>query len=306
MNKHLRLVLAAALLLFVPFVPRQAQAADINGALAYAPSDSFAVSGVHGDKVKRSQLYKKVLAALLSKKRDKKKLDELKRETGFDPRTDIKSIVAAAPSDVLQDDDAFVVIAEARINERRMLAFMKKEGKKVHKKKGRHGSYYLLGKRQEGALAFRGKFVIVAGAVIIDKALAKQGLAPKIGRAVSRLKRRHVFAVFQPPAKIRREMAKEVPAFGQANLITGGLDIAAGAKLDVVASFDSAKAAQQAELIANEGLKRGAQDRKLKRMKLDGLVNQIKLRRVGRDLQGSLTVSGQQMDRMIKMLTMFL
>src|SRR5690606_4788561 len=126
--KPLRLLPILAALLALPLWASVAHAADVKGALVYVPQDAVGVMTVDVDGVRATPLFKKLVTQLIdSNPKARKNLAELKQKTGFDPIEHVHSLVLAAGPDFPADDDDFVIIAEAKLDEARLVAFMQKE-----------------------------------------------------------------------------------------------------------------------------------------------------------------------------------
>src|SRR5690606_20758756 len=121
-------------------------------ALAYVPKDSVGVMTIDVGGVRTTPIFQKLVEAVFkSKPRAKTNLDELKKKTGFDPLKDVHGLVMAAGPGFPADDDDFLVIAEAKLDEARLIAFMQKEGAKLTPKSDALGKWYLLD--DDGAMA---------------------------------------------------------------------------------------------------------------------------------------------------------
>ena len=295
------LFLAALSLGFVLF-SFNAAAANVSSSLRYVPKDAFLVAGIDGDKVRTSALYKTLVDMAMKEKDVNKGLAEFKAATGFDPTKDVRSLVVALGSSFPKDNDNFILIAEARISEAKVIAFMKKKNAKIQTVKTRQGTHYLLGRRKDGFLAFRGGHVLLGGKNMRAAVMAKQGPSAALSRQLAPVKRNHIFFAMEPTAEIKKEMAREQKDLGQLKAMSAGLDVVRGAKLNVNARFNNAAAASNVHKMLDQGMKEVAKSRQGKRMKADQLLRSVKLQKMGPSLRGSVSLSQKQVDDLTKLL----
>jgi hypothetical protein len=294
-----RLVLAAALFLFIPLWTVNAAAADIKGALKYVPSDAFAVVGVNGDRVKHSVIYKKALEIALKERGAKRELDKIRKATGINVLKDIRSLVIAFDPKVIQDDDKFLAVVEVPVNQAKVLAFMKREGAKLQTRQGMGGQYYLLGRQQDGALAFRGKFIVVGDREVFERGMKKTGPGFKLAAQLRKVSSRALFVAVDPPKKVRQKLAKEDKNLGQLQALAAGAEVSPGLKLDAFAQLATAGAASQLEQMATGGLNQARNQREVKQFGLDSLLNGITITSQGRELTAKLRLSSADLQQLI-------
>lgn len=302
MHRLLTLILTAA---FVLLVPAQALAAkgDLQGALAFVPRDSFAVVTADLEDVKKSALFNMAKQTLLAEEKSAKRdLAELKKKTGFDVWRDIHAAVIAFDKDFPKDDDRFALIAHATYDERKLMAFAKGKGGKMQLKQGPSGPYYLLGKRKDGALAFRGKYIILAGAKIMPTVLKKQGMGAKVRGLLAPYKSRDIAMAMEVIPTIAKQLAREDKMLKDAKTVAAGLDLTSGADLKADAGFATATTPQKLANIANQGLAEIAKDESAKKMGVDGFLRKISVRAVGRKLEGRVKLSNGDLKRLEKLL----
>lgn len=301
MYRLVLLLLTSALLLVAP----RARAAkpDIAGALAYVPSDSFAVVTADLEKVKRSTLFAMVKQAFLAEEKEAKRgLDKLKKSTGFDLWRDAHAVVVAFGKDFTKDDDQFAAIIQAEMDEARVVDFVKKEGDEIEKTQSAQGPYYLLGRRKEGALAFRGQYVILAGAKMMPDVLKRQGLGLKVKQLLAPHKSRGVaFAVDVTPA-IAKELARKDKTFADAKSFAGGLDLTSGADLRIEAGFSNAQAPRKLAQVANQGLAEARSDKQAQKMGLDQFLSKIQVRAFGTKLRADAKLSNGDLKKLDQIL----
>ena len=307
-HRLIRRVLMVTLLLLSPLgAVAGASAADIKGALEYVPRDSFSVTVADIDKVKKSPLFAKARGLLFQEEpKAKKNLAKLKAATGFDPFRDVRSVVVAFGEDFVKDDDQFVIIFEATVNERRFLDFIAKEGGKFKKKTGPHGSYYVLGRKGDGRAAFRGKFLIMGGEKSFKKAMQKQGMNPRLRAELDKFSGHDVASVMKANAAVRKDMGREIKGLAELDSVAAGLNLHNGIGLTAVAQFLSAKPAQQLAKMANMGLDELKADKQIKKMGLTAMIAKIKVAAIGKKLKGSLKLSATDVNKLTKLIDKFL
>jgi hypothetical protein len=306
MHRLIALVLTAA---FVVLFPVQAMAAkaDVAGALAYVPKDAISVVTADLEAVKQSKLFAFGKAAFLSEEKSaKKKIAELKKATGFDVWRDVHAAVVTFGPEFAKDDDQFAIIAHTTISEKKVVAFAKKKGGKLELKQGPSGPFYLLGKRKEGAIAFRGNIVILAGAKFMPKVLKKQGMGAKLKGLISKYKSRNIAAAVNVTPALAKQLKREDKALGEVTSAAAGLDIRSGAALNAEAKFKNAKTPKKIANMANQGLAELKADKSVKKMGIGSMLHKVKLSAVGPTLKGSIKLSQSDLNKLEKLLKNFL
>ncbi len=299
MYRHsLRWLLLIAVVLLVPSWAATARAS--GAALQYVPSDAMAVLAADFDKLRATAVQKTVEAAVKKDRQASKNITELKTETGLDVFKDVHALTVVLPEEVLKDDDQFVLVLDAKVDEARMVKFMEKKNGPLPKKQGASGAYYELDGGKAG-LAFRGKYMIVGGMAMFQKVLAG-GNDPA-----------NVFPTLRP--KVEKEMlwvAATLSAAAQAKLgqadanagklesIAAGISVPDGAKLKASAHFSDATAADTLAKLMNKGLGELANDQGLKQMGLTDLVSKVTVSAQGADLSLLAELTKAQVERVTK------
>jgi hypothetical protein len=206
--KSLRLFPILAVLLALPLWASVAHAADVKGALVYVPQDAVGVMTVDVDGVRTTPIFKKLVTKLIdANPKARKNLEELKQKTGFDPLEHVHSVVLAAGPAFPGDDDDFLIIAEAKLDEAKLVAFMQKEGAKLTVKNDALGKWYAFD-GGKGAMAFRGKHLVVGGTAIFKRALAKKGPSTTLSTALNPHLGKHLAFALEPNSAMRAELKK--------------------------------------------------------------------------------------------------
>lgn len=302
-HRLIRRVLMAALLLFVPLFGSSAWAADVDGALAYVPKDSFTVIVADMEQVKKSPIFEMAKQMLFDNEpKAKENIDKLKREAGFDVFNDVKALVVGLGDNVTRDDDDFVAIAEATVNEAKMVAFIKKQGGKLEKKRGAQGDYYVLGSDKKGRMAFRGKFVILGGQKAFDAAIQKQGVSPALKTQLDSVKKYDIYAASLTNQSVREKLGKDDAQLGQVEKASAGLNVVNGLELMAVAEFLTAAPAQDLAKQANQGLSEAKKARELQRMGLTKYLQKITVKAVGRKLTATVKLTADDVKQLSALL----
>jgi len=291
-----------AAMLFIPSLAPRAEAANLAAALRYVPGDAMAVGTVDVSKLQRLPLYRKMQQRFYAEEPDaKKEIDELKRATGFDPFRDIKGLVVAVGPDFEQDDEQFVVIAEARVSEPRMIAFMKKKGATPQlRNDARLGRWYELAGGEAG-LAFRGPHVIFGGKKTFIAALAKKGPDPKIKKLIAPYLIKDLGFAALVPAELKKNARREMPELGDVETIRGGGSLQNGLDLELFAGFNSATSASKIADIANQFLDRARQSPEVARTGLGKYASKLQLIALGKDIKASIKLTRAEVDELVKL-----
>jgi hypothetical protein len=293
-----------AVVLFL--IPLRAWAGDVQGALAYVPTDSIAVVGADVDKVRASPLFAPLYQEFLKESGARKKLTEIATHTGVNIQRDIHGIVAAFPPTFPQDDDEFVIIVEAKVNEARLIAYAKKEGAEIQRKDSPAGPYYALD-GGDGAMAFRGNFVIIGGQKTFQKALraAKGRSAKTHGKLAARLalvSNHDVFGVADLPQKLRQESKGVLPGGGEVRAAMATIDLRRGVLVNAKTTTNSAKTASQIADMAQAFIDESRRDPSLKKQGLDGYLSLLKVQASGADIEAKLSLTNSQVRRLVGLL----
>ncbi len=119
---------------------------------AWVPSDAIMLAGVHMDALRTTPLFQKLIAG-----RSLPQLDDFARETGFDPRRDVRELLLAS------DGKDTLIAARGTFSERGLAGLAKQSYKGV--------TLYTRGER---------------GAAFIDTSTAIAGTLPAVKRALDR------------------------------------------------------------------------------------------------------------------------
>ena len=304
--KPLRLLLVLAVLLVLPLSARLAEAADLKGALDYVPKDAVGAMTVDVDGLRPTPLFKKVVGQLVtSDPKAQQKLTELKQKTGFDVLEHVHAVVVAAGAGFPKNDDDLLIIAEAKLDEARLVAFMKKEGAKLTAKSDTLGKYYLFDDG-DGAMAFRGKYVVIGGIDIFRRALKKEGPSAQLSAALQPNLKKHLAFALIPNQAMRDQLKKEMPEAAQLKVLSGSAHLQNGLQIQSVATFTTAAPAAKLAKQGNDALSQVKGDEQMKRMGLDGLLDRIKIRADRSDLRLDITLTQADLDKLTKLAEQFL
>lgn len=293
-------VVVAVVLLLIPV---RGWAFDVGGALAYVPSDSMAVVGADLDRVRTSPLFAQLYQSWLAESGMQSKVAEIRAQTGLDLRRDLHGVVAAFPRTFPQDDDEFVIVVEADVDEARVVAYAKQQGAEIERKSSPLGPYYALD-GGDGAMAFRGKLVIIGGKKTFQRALAaKRGRSASTqGRLAARLgtvSQHHLFAVADLPPEVRKESSSMLPGQGEIRAVAATLDVSGGLQLHAKATTDAAQTARQIVGLLQAFIDEAKSDRTMKKQGLDGYLSLVSLHAAGADIEASVVLTTAQVQRLI-------
>ncbi len=299
MHRHpLRFLLVIAVLLLLPSWARQAHAT--GAALQFVPSDSMAVVGIDFDKLRTTAVQKTVEQALRKDKDAIKNIEELRKETGFDVFKDIHGLTVVLPEEVLKDDNQFVMILEANINEAKMVKFIeKKDGKALPKKSGANGDFYELDGGRAG-LAFRGKFVIIGGMATFEKAIGKNDPAQVFPTLRASVEKEMLWIAGSTTVVSRQKLGKQDANAGKLESFAAGLSIPSGAKMKASAHFSDAAAADTLAKLMTKGLAELGNDSTMQQMGLAELASRVTVSANGSDLSISVDLTKGQIEKIAK------
>lgn len=291
-----------AAMLIIPSFGGRAEAANLSAALTYVPADAMAVGTVDVSKLQRLPLYKKLQQRFYAEEPEaKKEVDELRQATGFDPFRDIRGLVVALGPDFEQDDDQFVVIAEAKVNEQRMIAYMKKKGATPQlRNDAQIGRWYEIA-GGDAALAFRGPHVIFGGVKTFKAAMAKKGASPKIKALLSPYLVKDLGFAALVPSKMKKDARREMAELGDIETVRGGGSLQNGLDLELLAGFNSATSASRLATIANQFLDRARQSPEISSTGLGKYANKLQLNAIGKDIKASIKLTRTEVDELVKL-----
>ncbi|MEM1031266.1 MAG: hypothetical protein AAF928_05065 [Myxococcota bacterium] len=299
--KHLPrwLFLFLAVLLAPTVAPTPASAANLTAALAYVPRQAIAVGTVDVDRLRRVPLFKAQLDDLFLQVPDaKRERDALQKATGFDPVRDLHGVVGALGPNFERDDSDFVAIAQARINEKRLVAYLKTKGADVREVRGRSGRHYLL---DEGlALAFRGPLVLAGGKDMVLSALTRKGADPKLKKLLSPFVLKDLAFAALVPERLRRDARREMAELGALENVRGGIDLQRGLDLDVRAGFTDPTSARAVGRTANMFLDRLRQE--TSGGGFGKFARKLRVQTTGVDLRATLQLSRAEVEELVGLL----
>jgi hypothetical protein len=292
----MQIKLRALFVLFSLLIPAPAWAGDVAGALSFVPSDAFAVLGGHVERLRRSPHADRLLKELLDG--EEAKLEELKKQTGFDLRRDVRAALIAVRPKAGGRGEHSVVIAEAAIEEAKLVAFLRRQGKKVEARKGPGGTFYRTGSND--ALALRGGFVIAGDEPAVRAALSKRGPSPELTQLLKSVQQRDLFFAARPTAEQRRELARDKPELAEMRSLRGGADVGTSLRADAVLEVASPEAArrlhrQAQAALAVIGMTPEARD-------FSDILNALTIEASGREVRARLQLSQAQLKRLLDLL----
>jgi hypothetical protein len=224
------------------------------------------------------------------------KLDAMKKETGFDPRKDVRAaVVALRPK---RSDAEVVLIAEATVNEAKLVAFLRKQGKKVGTVQGAGGNIHRIG--GGSAFAVRGGFIIAGDEPVVRAALAKRGPSAELSAMLKSVQQRDMFMAARPTAEQRRELGKKRPELAAMRGMKGAADVGADVKLEGTMELASAEAAKKLHVQAQMALALARLAPEARQFK--ALIDKLQLTVSGREINARLELTEKELGDLLQML----
>lgn len=276
----MRLVKMAALAA-VMSVPVAAQANDAE--MSLVPQGSAMVLHVNMERLRSSSFYKTILSGLLNSPALKMQIDMAKKQAGFDPINDLKSLTIVAPAKIGQGEEPLVIL-DGKIDAKKIA---EKAGKsaQVTPAKGR----VLIGKANAVAAAQKG-----GGAA---------GLKALLGKTNQKA---DLWFVANLPPELQKQMAQGNPMAKGLKSMRGSLDFAKGLKLKVALDTPMAKkAAEEAAKAVAQALK----EPMMTQMGIAPMLQKLEVKAVGNVLNVDLDLNEgevkklQMMAQMMMMMT---
>jgi len=297
-----RWLVALVATLVIPSIASQAEAANLAAAMRYVPADAMGMGTLDVSKLQRLPLYKKLQQRFYAEEPDaKKEVDALRKATGFDPFRDVRGLVVAVGPDFEKDDDQFVVIAEARVSEPRMVAYIKKKGGELKVHNDRLGRWYELAGGEAG-LAFRGPHVILGGMKTFKAAMAKKGPPAKLKQLISPYLVKDLGFAAVIPASVKRDARREMSELGDIETVRGGGSLQNGLDLELLAGFDKATSASTLANLANQFLDRARQSPEAAQTGLGKFANKLQLIAIGKEIKASIKLTRTELDELVKLI----
>jgi hypothetical protein len=264
----------AALLALAPI----AHAGDGLAAAKLLPADSTMVLNINFKRLRRSPVYKDILAAAEGREGYKKGAADLKK-AGIDIEKDVDTLVLGAKTGAGGQGDGFVVVVEGRFSASRLLKVLRTKNADMKTRKHAGVSYYEL--KEEGSIAILGKRVVLAentrmpsvidlfkgkGSAITDERSFKR-LTAKIDRA------KDIWFVGEVPKN--KGAGFGMPGAENIEAVSGSLDLRAGLGVRLrITSSDNSSASQLSAMI-NMGKGLAAGDKTAQSMGLDVVAQKM-------------------------------
>jgi len=283
-------------LLFATLLSTAGSAADVQGALKFVPADSMAVAGIDLDALRKTPWVNKMFMRALQQA-GRQELQELESAAGIKVDRDIHSLVMAFDKSFPNDDDQFVMILEAKLDETGVVAFIRKEGDQLKREQGLGGHFYVVDNGKAG-LAFRGKYTIIGGLPMFKRALlgAPPG-ANDLAKLRHRVDRRHAFLAAKIPQDVQQQLGQEMPEMGDVRHAVASLNVVGPQlRFDVDAGFSNPKSPSKIAALLNQQLKKAAEERMAKELGLREVMLRTQIRSVGHALKINLTVNKQTLE----------
>jgi len=227
----------------------------------------------------------------------------LSKEAGFDPRRDLKTAVVFVPHSLLEGKgEDFLLVGEGRFNEKRIVAFLKKEGAKM--KRQRYGGHTLYILDNEGALVFDGRFALLGTIAQVKGGLTNKSAGGGYNSTLARLvaPRPEVSGGVRLPAKLRKKMGKDVPP--AADLEAGAASVKLGRMLGVEIRLfmTNGKSASMMQALLTNVVQEMGKQPDIKKLGLDKAVARMQIKHQGKLVVVKTTVAASKIGKLVRML----
>ena len=273
----MRLVKMAALAALMS-VPVAAQAGDAE--MSLVPQGSAMVLHVNMERLRSSSFYKTIIAGLLNSPPIKMQIDMAKKQAGFDPINDLKSLTVVAPAKMGSGEEPLVIL-DGKVDAK---VIAEKAGKsaQVTPVKGR----VLIGKANSIAAAQKG-----GGAA---------GLKALLGQTNQKA---DLWFVAQLPPELQQQMAQGNPMAKGLKTMRGSLDFSKGLNLKV--AFDTPMAKQAADEAA-KAIAQALKEPMMTQMGLAPMLQKLQVKAVGNDLKVDLDLNEGEVQKLQMMANMMM
>ena len=273
----MRLVKLAALAA-VMSVPVAAQAGDAE--MSLVPQGSAMVLHVNMERLRSSSFYKTIILGLLNSPAMKMQIDMAKKQAGFDPINDLKSLTIVAPANMGAGAEPLVIL-DGKIDAK---AIAEKAGKsaQVTPAKGR----VLIGKADSIAAAQKG-----------GGAAGLKGLLSKTNQKAD------VWFVANLPPELQAQMAQGNPMAKGLKTMRGSLDFGKGLNLKV--SMDTPMAKKASEEAA-KAMAQALKEPMMTQMGLAPMLQKLQVKAVGNELNVDLDLDESEVKKLQMMAQMMM
>lgn len=294
MHRFLVRVLLLALLSVV--MPSIAQASEAP--LQFAAPDTMAIVHLDLDRLRKSPLFKVLQTMAQKDSKAKRRLEEVKKELGFDPWKDVAGVTLFLGPTASENQRDVVAVLEGRYQEGRVLKFLEKQEEKAPEEwQGKGGKFYRFDRGRTN-IAFRGKHILIGGPV--ERANTKHD--PNAALATVR-------------APVEKSMlwlavATNVAARGQLKMLGAseletlalGFDAPDGAKLDLRSHFSDPAAAAKLAAELRAAIDEASRDKTVQTLRLGEILKVLSVKNTGGDLDLSLSLTKAQASGLLEAL----
>ena len=298
--KPLRLLTAVITLLFGALISSPAHAADMKRMLRFAPQDSQAIVGADIDRLRAWKHFGTLIDSAIRETGGQSALRKAELALDINIRKDVRGFVVAFGPTFAQDDDQFVIMMQAPVNEQSTVAFIKQEGAKVTRQQGLGGHFYDID--GDAGLAFRGDIVILGGAKTFRKAMTGGGGA--LPRLRSRVDSGELFVAARVPTELQQKLAREMPELGDLKNVVASLSVNGGQRLVFDSTFDFSNAHSPRMLADefNKQLRQLSGEQFIRDLGLAKFLSRPDIKAVGNELRIEMRLRGRDLDQIFKAL----
>ncbi|MGK0362802.1 MAG: hypothetical protein ACI9U2_005124 [Bradymonadia bacterium] len=273
----MRLVKMAALAALMS-VPVAAQASDAE--MSLVPQGSVMVLHVNMERLRSSAFYKTIIVGLLNSPAIKMQIDMAKKQAGFDPINDLKSLTIVAPAKMGSGEEPLVIL-DGKIDAK-ILAEKAGESAQVMPAKGR----VLIGKANSIAAAQKG-----GGATALKALLSKTN------------QKADVWFVANLPPAMQKQMAEGNPMAKGLKTMRGSLDFSKGLNLKVALDTPMAKKAAEE---AAKAMAQAVKEPMMTQMGIAPMLQKLQVKAVGNVLNVDLNLNDGEVKKLQMMAQMMM
>lgn len=273
----MRLVKMAALAAMMS-VPVAAQAGDAE--MSLVPQGSAMVLHVNMERLRSSSFYKTILSGLINSPAIKGQIEMAKKQAGFDPINDLKSLTIVAPAKMGAGEEPLVIL-DGNIDAKKIA---EKAGKsaQVTPAKGR----VLIGKANSISAAQKG-----GGAAGLKALLSKTN------------QKADVWFVANLPPELQKQMAQGNPMAKGLKSMRGSLDFGKGLNLKVALDTPMAKKAADE---AGKAMAQALKEPMMTQMGIAPMLQKLQVKAVGNQLNVDLDLNEGEVKKLQMMAQMMM
>jgi hypothetical protein len=193
-----------------------------------------------------------------------------------------------------------VIIAEVKVDEASLLAFISNKGRKATTKQAAGGRLHVLS--DKSALAVRGRFVIAGDEGAVRSALAQRGPDKELAALLRGVQQRDVFFAGRPTDALRNELGREKRQLKELRAVSGGGQIDKQIRLDATAVMSNAAAAESLRNQLKGALLVARVAPEVRNTGLASLMDGVSVDARGKELRMKLHLDEAQIKKLLQLL----